>query len=117
LALRLQLGLLQPLGSVERCAEEAPAEYDQQVRCSPVVVRFYGGGSAGFRGVGAGRLSPLFAQETRTRGGGEELVFVPLGGNSLSLATAELRWFVSGPWGLVSFLDVGNVGASATDAF
>lgn len=116
LALRLEAGILQPLQSVEKCEAEAPTPYDVQTRCSPIVVRFFGGGAAGFRGVGATRLSPLQAVVVG-RGDDRETVFVPLGGNSSLLATAEFRWYLTRTLGMVLFADVGNVAAGPTEAF
>jgi len=116
LAFRLEAGILQPLQSRERCEEEAPTPYDLQTRCSPIVVRFFGGGAAGFRGVGATRLSPLQAVEVGT-GDDRETVFVPLGGNSSLLGTAELRWYLASSFATVLFADLGNVAAGSTEAF
>lgn len=115
-ATRLQLGILQPLNVATSC-EEAPDAYSRSVGCSPIVVRFFGGGAAGFRGTGAGRLSPLReAQETK-KNGKTTTVFVPLGGNSSSLATVEARWFMAESWSSVFFIDAANVAASSTGAF
>ncbi|HWV37124.1 MAG TPA: POTRA domain-containing protein [Vulgatibacter sp.] len=115
-ATRLQLGILQPL-DVSGACDESEDPYSQAVDCSPIVVRFFGGGAAGFRGVGAGRLSPLReAQETK-RNGKTTTVFVPLGGNSSSLATAETRWMFAQRWTAVFFVDAANVAAGPTDAF
>lgn len=94
LGLRLELGWLEPLGESEE---------------SPIVVRFFGGGAAGFRGVGTDRLSPLF----RTREG--ELV--PLGGNSSLLATAELRWYFGESLASAFFVDAGGVEAEPLGVF
>lgn len=116
LALRLELGYLVPLGTVQSCLEQEPSAYDLRVRCSPIVSRFFGGGAAGFRGVGAGRLSPLQAV-VQGSGSDRRTVFVPLGGDSSLLATTEFRWFFARNWAAVFFLDVGNVGATPTDAF
>ena len=116
LALRLEAGILQPLQSERSCQEVAPTPYDAETRCSPIVVRFFGGGAAGFRGVGATRLSPLQAVEVG-RGENRETVFVPLGGNSSLLGTTELRYYLSSMWAAVFFADVGNVAARPTEAF
>lgn len=116
LALRLELGYLQPLGDLQDCLEQEPTAYDLEVRCSPIVVRYFGGGAAGFRGAGAGRLSPLQAVEVGT-GKDRHTVFVPLGGNSSFLATTELRWFLSPSWAAVAFVDAGQVAAKPLDAF
>lgn len=116
LALRLEAGILQPLQSEASCREMAPTPYDRETRCSPIVVRFFGGGAAGFRGVGATRLSPLQAVEVG-RGDERETVFVPLGGNSSVLATTELRYYLSPTWATVFFADAGNVAADSTEAF
>lgn len=116
LALRLEVGILQPLQSEGSCREMAPTAYDVEARCSPIVVRFFGGGAAGFRGVGATRLSPLQAVTVGT-GEDRETVFVPLGGNSSLLGTTEFRWYLSSTWATVFFADVGNVAAGSTEAF
>lgn len=116
LALRLEAGILQPLQSRESCREMAPTPYDVETRCSPIVVRFFGGGAAGFRGVGATRLSPLQAVEVG-RGEERETVFVPLGGNSSLLASTELRLYISPTWATAFFVDAGNVAAGPTEAF
>lgn len=115
-ALRLELGYLQPLGDLQECLEQDPSAYDLEVRCSPIVVRYFGGGAGGFRGVGAGRLSPLQAVRVGS-GDRSRTVFVPLGGNSSLLATTELRWFLSPSWTAVAFVDVGNVAAEPFEAF
>lgn len=114
-ATRLQLGILQPLDVSSECAE-ADA-FSRSVECSPIVVRFFGGGAAGFRGVGAGRLSPLRAAQETKKNGKTTTVFVPLGGNSSSLATVEARWFLGEHWTTVFFIDAANVAAGPTGAF
>jgi len=116
LALRLEVGILQPLMSESECRAMAPTAYDVETRCSPIVVRFFGGGAAGFRGVGATRLSPQQAVVVG-RGEDRETVFVPLGGNSSLLGTGELRWYLSPTWAVVFYADVGNVAAGSTEAF
>lgn len=116
LATRLQLGILQPLNVSNGCADSADA-YSRQVECSPIVVRFFGGGAAGFRGVGAGRLSPLRAEQETKKNGKTTTVFVPLGGNSSSLATLEARWLFARHWASAFYVDAGNVAAGSTEAF
>jgi translocation and assembly module TamA len=93
LATRLEVGWLEPIGGT----------------ASPIVVRFFGGGSAGFRGVGTDRLSPLF------RAANGELV--PLGGNSSLLASAELRWYFAETLSSAFFADVGDVQADPAGVF
>ncbi|HEY0840785.1 MAG TPA: POTRA domain-containing protein [Vulgatibacter sp.] len=115
-ATRLQLGILQPLDVAGSCAE-SPDPYSRRVECSPIVVRFFGGGAAGFRGVGAGRLSPLRAEQETKKNGKTTTVFVPLGGNSSSLATLEARWFFAPHWTSAFYVDAGNVAAGPTEAF
>lgn len=114
LATRLEVGILQPLRQAEGC-EDSPEAYSQAVRCSPIVVRFFGGGAGGFRGVGAGRLSPMRAVESSRSSRG--VIFIPQGGNSSFLATAELRWFFAQSWSSAFFIDAGNVAAGAVEAF
>lgn len=109
-ATRLELGYLLPLS---RCsALQAQDPYLQAVGCSPIVVRFFGGGADDFRGVGVDRLSPLRTVEVdgRTR-------YIPLGGNSKILATGELRWYFAESWASAFFLDAANVAAEPTAAF
>lgn len=110
LAGRLELGYLEPLSACE--GEQARDPYLAAVDCSPIVVRFFGGGADGFRGVGADRLSPLRAvdEDGRRR-------FIPLGGNASLLATGELRWYFSETWSSAFFLDAGNVAQTAALAF
>ncbi len=115
LAARIELGYLKPLRTAAGC-DESPDAYSQAVQCSPIVVRFFGGGASGFRGTGAGRLSPLRAA-TATRRGKEVIVFVPQGGNSSSLGSLELRWRMAPTWASAFFLDAGNVAAGPAEAF
>jgi len=115
LATRLELGFLQPLGDQDGCSR-SPDVYSQQVRCSPIVVRFFGGGAGGFRGVGAGRLSPLRVVE-EDRGGRRRELFIPQGGNSSFLGTLELRWLFAENWSSAFFIDAANVAAGALEAF
>lgn len=111
LASRLQLGWLYPLSSCDPAlAAESP--YLQAVGCSPIVVRYFAGGADSFRGVGADRLGPLEPVISN-----DQLKFVPLGGNSLLVATVEGRWYFAHNLGSVFFLDVGNVGANSDGAF
>jgi len=71
---------------------EAPAHLppDQRVLLPPSQ-RFFAGGSRTHRGFGFNTLGP------------------PLGGNALWLTTVEQRFNLRPSWGLVLFLDVGNV--------
>jgi len=110
LAGRLELGYLLPL---TRCDEaQAQDPYLDAVGCSPIVVRFFGGGADGFRGLGADRLSPL-----RVIDPGGDRRYLPLGGNASLLATAELRWYFAESWASAFFLDVGNVAEDPATTF
>jgi translocation and assembly module TamA len=108
LAGRLLFGYLQPLAT-GRCVGPLPGT---DANCSPIVVRFFGGGASGFRGYGADQLGPVLRI---VRGNGVELI--PLGGNSQFLSSGELRWRVAQEWTLAAFTDVASVGASPTGAF
>ena len=83
LASRLMLGNLRPSGLI-------PANV-------PFSKRYFLGGATTIRGWGRYEVSPL-------SGSG-----LPLGGNSMLLASEELRATLSGNWGGVLFLDAGNV--------
>ncbi len=100
LALRLELGWLEPLDGAS----------------SPIVSRFFGGGAGGFRGLPAQRLSPLL-DRTVTVDGVPERRPVPIGGNSSLLASAELRWYAAERWTLALFTDAGEVESDPLGAF
>lgn len=109
-ATRLQLGYLKPL---RPCAADLSVDdFLEAVDCSPIVVRFFGGGADDFRGMGADRLSPLRAVRV-----GDRIRYIPLGGNSQFLASAELRWYFAESWSSAFFLDAGDVEPGATEAF
>ena len=110
LAGRFEVGYLLPLGECD--AQQALDPYLAAVRCSPIVVRFFGGGADDFRGVGVDRLSPLRAIDVDG-----DTRYIPLGGNSSVLATSELRWYFAESWSSAFFLDAGSVAAEPSAAF
>src|SRR3546814_3943987 len=63
----------------------------------PADKRLYSGGSGSVRGYGLQQVGPLDADED------------PLGGRSLLEFGAELRWRVYGDFGIVPFVDAGQV--------
>ncbi|MGG5808524.1 autotransporter assembly complex protein TamA [Falsiroseomonas sp. CW058] len=71
----------------------------------PLDKRFYAGGGGSVRGYGYQQIGP---RDARNR---------PLGGSSLVEGSVELRQRVSGPFGMVAFLDAGSVGGSETPGF
>ncbi len=71
----------------------------------PLDKRFYAGGGGSVRGYAYQGIGPRdFANR-------------PLGGSSLVEGSVELRQRVSGPFGMVAFLDAGSVGGSETPDF
>ncbi|AKU91697.1 Outer membrane protein [Vulgatibacter incomptus] len=116
-ATRLELGYLQPLSTPEGCTQSPDDSFSQSFRCSPIVIRFFGGGSNAFRGLGAGRLAPQEAVEVKNGNGKTTTIFIPLGGNSSVLATAELRWFFAENLTSAFFVDAANVAAGSLEAF
>jgi translocation and assembly module TamA len=71
----------------------------------PLDKRFYAGGGGSVRGYGYQRIGPRDARDR------------PVGGSSLVEGSVELRQRVSGPFGMVAFLDAGSVGANETPSF
>jgi outer membrane protein insertion porin family len=77
----------------------------EDVRDLPASERFFAGGDTTVRGFA---LDQLGTPETIKDG-------VPNGGNGLVIFNAELRATVHGGFGVVGFVDTGNVFAHATD--
>lgn len=74
---------------------------------SPVVIRFFSGGSDSMRGFSHRRLSPLLVlpEDPQAVDG----VAVPVGGHGLLEASVELQYAASGPLELAAFVDLGTV--------
>ncbi len=64
--------------------------------------RFYAGGSATIRGYAYQKVGPLFPDE------------IPEGGNAIDTATFEFRQRVYGNFGIVPFVDAGQVSAGSS---
>lgn len=71
----------------------------------PADKRLYSGGSGSVRGYGLQKIGPLDASDD------------PLGGSSLLEFGAELRWRVYGDFGIVPFIDAGQVYGDETPDF
>jgi len=71
----------------------------------PADKRFYAGGSGSVRGYGFQKIGPLDASND------------PLGGRSMFEFGAELRWRVHGDFGIVPFIDGGQVYETETPDF
>jgi translocation and assembly module TamA len=65
----------------------------------PASRRFYAGGGGSVRGYSYQAVGPRLADNT------------PQGGLSLLEASLEVRQHVTGPWGVVAFVDAGSVGS------
>ncbi len=95
--------------------------YPAEGEVSPIMVRFYAGGGSGMRAFGTRRLAPQKLREGRTLGADGKVVeggqvrdlrtsdTVPVGGDSMLDASAELRIPLVGDLGLGVFVDAGNV--------
>jgi len=100
LALRVQGGALLPKKEAEG---EAPIQ-------SPIMERFYAGGANSVRGYNYQRLSPAQVREGRDASGPLDVDdTLPVGGDAILEATAELRTPLVGDLGLALFVDAGNV--------
>jgi outer membrane protein assembly complex protein YaeT len=84
LAKRFTLGFIQPFGDTDTLG-------------IPIFKRFFAGGSTTMRGFPFRKLGPLDRNED------------PVGGNSLLLGSAEMRFPIYRDFGGVAFLDYGNV--------
>lgn len=71
----------------------------------PADRRFFAGGGGSVRGFGYQKVGPQLADGT------------PLGGASLFESSIELRQHVTGPWGVVGFIDAGSVGPTFAPDF
>jgi translocation and assembly module TamA len=71
----------------------------------PADRRFFAGGGGSVRGFGYQKVGPQLADGT------------PLGGASLFESSFEVRQHVTGPWGVVAFVDAGSVGPTLVPDF
>jgi translocation and assembly module TamA len=71
----------------------------------PAARRFYAGGGGSVRGYAYQGVGPRFADNT------------PKGGTALWDSSLELRQRVTGPWGVVAFVDAGSTGDGAVPDF
>jgi translocation and assembly module TamA len=71
----------------------------------PAQDRFYAGGGGSVRGFGYQGVGPRYPDNT------------PKGGLSLFESAFEVRQHLSGPWGLVAFVDAGSVGTTIVPTF
>jgi translocation and assembly module TamA len=71
----------------------------------PADRRFFAGGGGSVRGFGYQKVGPQLADGT------------PLGGASLFESSVEVRQHVTGPWGVVAFIDAGSVGPTFAPDF
>ncbi|AKU92324.1 BamA/OMP85 family outer membrane protein [Vulgatibacter incomptus] len=95
---------------------------------SPIMERFYAGGGSSLRAFGTRRLAPQKLREGRSLGPDGQVVengtlrplqtsdAVPVGGDTLLDASAELRFPIAGDLGLAAFVDAGNVGHTLQDS-
>ena len=71
----------------------------------PADRRFFVGGGGSVRGFGYQKVGPQLADGT------------PLGGASLFESSFEVRQHITGPWGVVGFVDAGSVGPTFVPDF
>jgi translocation and assembly module TamA len=71
----------------------------------PAPQRYYAGGGGSVRGFGYQEVGPRLSDNT------------PQGGLSLAEASLEVRHRLSGPWGVVAFLDAGAIGGGQFPSF
>lgn len=88
---------------------------------TPITQRFYGGGANDVRALGTRLLSPVqVACKTKSCAGStnaDDFRLLPVGGNDLWAASAEVRVDVWGGLGVVPFVDVGAVPYDASPGF
>lgn len=94
LAGRLETGLIIPFG-------DNPA--------APIDLRYYLGGANSVRGWGLRRLSPRSKQDCGSDVPSYSCGGIPIGGLTMVLANAEIRWKAFGPIILATFVDAGDV--------
>lgn len=100
-ATRLQIGSLRAVGNDPRNV--------------PFSKRYFLGGATSVRGWGRYEISPLSACPPAPEVCPPDAAGLPIGGESLLAASAELRAAFGGNWGGVLFVDAGNVWADAFD--
>ena len=84
---------------------------------SAVVTRFFAGGGVSMRGFSDRRLSPLvLAPPPATQLGAPSLLTLPIGGNGMYEASAELRWHLTENLSLAVFVDAGQVSRDSLSA-
>jgi len=75
----------------------------------PADRRFFAGGGGSVRGFAYQGVGPQLAVDTPYQ--------TPLGGDSLFESSFELRQHVTGPWGVVAFVDAGSLGPTPAPDF
>jgi translocation and assembly module TamA len=71
----------------------------------PADRRFFAGGGGSVRGFGYQEVGPQLSDGT------------PVGGDSLFESSFEVRHHITGPWGVVGFIDAGSLGPTAIPNF
>ncbi|MGM0576515.1 MAG: BamA/OMP85 family outer membrane protein [Myxococcota bacterium] len=79
----------------------------------PLPVRFFGGGASDHRGFGARTMGPEICEVETEEDVCSDRAFV--GGNVKALGSFETRWYLPANFGLVAFVDVGQVWARRED--
>jgi translocation and assembly module TamA len=75
----------------------------------PADRRFFSGGGGSVRGFEYQGIGPQLAYGTSLQ--------TPLGGDSLFESSVEVRQHISGPWGVVGFVDAGSLGPTVAPDF